>query len=202
MASDKSKLLKVKATLKRRTPKFLRQDSHKRSMKPGWRAPKGLHSKIGDNRRGYRKGLKAGYQSPAAVRGMNKHGLYPTLVETIAQLDTFDPKTHTLIVSGTLGGRKKLLVIEAAKTKGFTFTNANDKTVALIKEKFAVKSKRREARLVKSKEREATMHKASSKKEKADVKSEEKKEEKHSAPAHHHQAAAHDHEHERQKKTE
>ena len=202
MASDKSKLLKVKATLKRRTPKFLRQDSHKRYMKEGWRAPKGLHSKIGDNRRGYRKGLKAGYQSPVAVRGMNKHGLYPTLVETIAQLDTFDPKTHTLIVSGTLGGRKKLLVIEAAKTKGFTFTNANDKTVALIKEKFAVKSKRREARLVKSKEREATMHKASSKKEKADVKSEEKKEEKHSAPAHHHQAAAHDHEHERQKKTE
>jgi large subunit ribosomal protein L32e len=203
MTTEKQRLLKVKATLKRRQPKFIRQDAHKRSMKEGWRSPKGLHSKIGDNRKGYRKGLKGGYQTPVAVRGLDKHGLKPTRVETLTQLSALEPKTHSVIMSGSLGGRKKLLIIDAAKTKGFTILNASDKTVTRIKESHAAKSVRKNAREAKQKEREAAAASKSAKKaEKKEEAKAEKKEEK--KPDVHNQPHEHDHNHahDREKKSE
>ena len=168
MTNDKSKLLKVKATLKRRQPKFIRQDAHKRSMKEGWRSPKGLHSKIGDNRKGYRKGLKGGYQTPVAVRGLDKHGMMPTRVDHLPTLAKLDPKHHVIIVASALGGRKKLELIAAAKEKGFKLANASDKSVERIKSAHASKATRKAARDAKAKEREAHNVSAQSKKKAKD----------------------------------
>lgn len=185
MTNEKQRLLKVKATLKRRQPKFIRQDAHKRSMKEGWRSPKGLHSKIGDNRKGYRKPLRGGYQTPVAVRGLDKAGLRPTNVATIAALAALDPKSHSVILNGQLGGRKKLTIIEAARAKGFAIANASEKTVTRIKEAHAAKAKRKEARMTKAQAQEAARQASGSK----------KKEEKAPAKA---DAHAHDHTHDQE----
>jgi len=125
MANEKQRLLKVKATLKKRQPVFIRQDAHKhKRVKQVWRAPKGLHSKMKDSKKGYRAKLQGGYQTPVAVRGLDKHGLKPTLVAGVEQLSALDPNAHSLILQKGLGGRKRLQIIEESAKKKFTILNA------------------------------------------------------------------------------
>jgi large subunit ribosomal protein L32e len=137
MANDKQRLMKVKAQLKKRQPKFIRQDAHKhKRVQKVWRKPRGLHSKIRDSRKGYRAKLQEGYRTPKAVRGLDKHGLLPVLVSTTKQLEALDPKVHSLIISGTLGGRRKLEILKIAQEKSFTLVNATKDTAAKITARF------------------------------------------------------------------
>ena len=146
--SEKAHLLKVKATLKKRTPKFIRQDAHKhKRLGDAWRAPKGLHSKIRDSRRGYRYKLQGGYQSPAAVRGQNKDGLFPTLVANVADLAKLEPKTHGVILVAGLGGRKKIAVLEAATAKKFKVLNAKVDAAETLKSTWQKHSADKKAKL-------------------------------------------------------
>ncbi len=146
MADDKKRLLDVKANLKKKQPKFIRQDAHKKSkLASKWRKPTGLHNKIGDNRKGYRKHLKGGYQTPVVVRGQTKDGLFPVIVTSV-NFEDFDPKVHTLVVSGKLGGKKKAVVIEAGLKAGFTFLNASKERADKIKADFEAQSKSKKER--------------------------------------------------------
>ena len=158
--TDKARLLKVKANLKKRQPKFMRQDAHKhKRVKQVWRSPKGLHNKMRDSRRGYKVKLQGGYQTPKDVRGLDKHGLKPTIVATVKEIEALDPKVNSLILSGTLGGRKKVMLLEEAHKKKFTLVNAKADAVEKLKSKFTAQStekKQRESeRKVKQKSLEA-----------------------------------------------
>lgn len=163
------RLLKIKAQLKKRQPKFIRQDAHKRKkLSKKWRAPTGLHSKMRDGKRGYRAKLQEGYRTPKAVRGMTKAGLLPTVVATAKQLAALDPKVHAVVLSGTLGGRKRLALIEQAQQKGFTLQNASAKTVERIKAKAQERQdarKQREAKKAKETEKAAPAKKTATKTE-------------------------------------
>jgi len=147
--ADKARLLKVKAYLKRRQPVFLRQGAHKhKRVKKAWRSPKGLHSKMRDSRRGYKVKLQQGYHTPLEVRGMDRNGLYPTVVSVVKQLEGLDPKVHSVIVAGGLGARKRILILEAAAAKKFTLLNSAPGAAESLKAKFASRaaaSKAREA---------------------------------------------------------
>jgi large subunit ribosomal protein L32e len=147
--TDKAAHMKIKATLKKRQPKFIRQDAHKhKRVKQVWRAPKGLHSKIKDSKKGYRAKLQGGYQTPKSVRGLDKHGLKPTIVAGAHQLSAMDPKVHSIILQGGLGGRKKLAILEEAHKHKFTVLNAKPDTAEKIKKTQAAKheeKKKREA---------------------------------------------------------
>jgi large subunit ribosomal protein L32e len=133
MADDKARLLKIKANLKKRQPKFIRQDAHKhKRVKQVWRSPKGLHSKMKDSRKGYRAKLQEGYHTPKAVRGMDKHGLLPTRIAGAGELAKLDPKTHSIIILAGLGGRKKLAILEEAGKRKFNIINATAETASKI----------------------------------------------------------------------
>jgi len=180
---DKPHLLKVKAKLKARTPKFIRQDAHKhKRLAKVWRAPKGLHSKMKDSRRGYRYKLQGGYQSPAAVRGMNKHGLVPTLVTTVKQLDTMDPKVQSVIVAAGLGGRKKIIVLEAAAAKKFMVANKSPDAAEKMKSAWEAKTSQKKehdkAKEAKKKTLEAKAEETAKKKSEKDAENGEKSDEK------------------------
>ena len=162
--TEKARLLKVKANLKKRQPKFLRQDAHKhKRVKQVWRSPKGLHSKMRDSRRGYKVKLQGGYQTPREVRGLDKHGLKPTLVATAKELEALDPKVNSVILRGTLGGRKKVALLEEAHKKKFTVLNAKADAVEKLKSKFTAQShekkKRESERKAKHKSLEAAAEK-------------------------------------------
>lgn len=173
--TDKAKLLKIKATLKKRQPKFIRQDAHKhKRVKQVWRAPKGLHSKIKDSKKGYRAKLQGGYQTPKATRGLDKHGLKPTIVAGAHQLSAMDPKVHSIILIGGLGGRKKLAILEEAHKHKFIVVNAKADAADVIKKTQAAKhdeKKKREAeKTEKQKSLEAKEKDAKAKKDHAEGK--------------------------------
>jgi large subunit ribosomal protein L32e len=168
--ADKSRLLKVKATLKKRQPVFQRQGSHKlKRVKRVWRAPKGLHSKMRDSRRGYHVKIQGGYQTPKAVRGLDKNGLLPTIVAGIKQLEQLDPKVHSIILQGGLGGRKKLAIIEEANKRKFTINNAKadlaDKIKARLTKQHEEKKARASTKTEKQKQLEAKEKDAKTKKD-------------------------------------
>ncbi len=165
--------MKVKAQLKKRQPKFIRQDAHKhKRVKQVWRKPKGLHSKMKDSRKGYRAKLQEGYHTPKAVRGLDKNGLRPTIVATLPELAKLDPKEHSVIISGTLGGRKRITLIEEADKKKFKINNAPADAAQKLKTRFSQQGAERKKR----EETRAKRHKDLEKK--AETKTEEKTEEK------------------------
>jgi large subunit ribosomal protein L32e len=198
MADDKSRLLKVKATLKKRQPKFQRQGSHKlKRVKKVWRTPKGLHSKMRDSRRGYRVKLQGGYQTPKAVRGLDKHGLRPTIVAGVKALEALDPKVHSIILEGGLGGRKKLAILEEAGKRKFTVLNAkadaSEKIKARLNKQHEEKKARESSKSEKQKAAEAKEKDAAAKKEQEASPADKAKE---AAPEHKHDHSKHEHKHE------
>jgi len=196
--AEKSHLLKVKAKLKQRQPKFLRQGSHKHlRVKKVWRTPKGLHSKMKDSRKGHRAKLQGGYQTPKEVRGLDKHGLKPTIVAGPAALSKMDPKVHSIILLGGLGGRKKLAVLEEAAKKKFTILNAKADLADSIKSRLtkqkADKKEREATKSEKQKSLEAKAKQVQAKKDHAEGKDVEVEsdEEKKAAEEHERQKILH-----------
>lgn len=188
-----ARLLKIKATLKKRQPKFIRQDAHKhKRVKQVWRKPKGLHSKMKDSRKGYRAKLQEGYHTPKAVRGLDKHGLKPTHVANAATLADLDPKIHSIIVLGGLGGRKKIALLEEAAKRKFTVLNATADTADKLKSRLQKQHQEK-----KQKEAEkAQKQKSLEEKEKKNKAESEKHDHKHEGEHNH------DHKHGSEEKSE
>ena len=105
----KEKLMEIKKDMKKRKPKFMAQDAHKKSrVKPRWRKPRGLDSKMRKQLKGYRRVVKQGYMTPADVKDYNKkHGLKIVNVETIKDLENIDIKEQGIIISLLLVRKRK-----------------------------------------------------------------------------------------------
>ena len=147
--SDIKSLLKTRATIKSRKPTFRRQDAHKKNeiKSTGWRRPRGLHSKMRENRRGYRRKISIGWKSPALVRGLHPTGLLPVLVHNVEDLARIDSTTQGAIIGSSVGGRKRMAILTAAKGK-LTILNIKDveKTLAGLTASLADRKKAAKAR--------------------------------------------------------
>lgn len=110
--------------IKARKPKFLAQDYHKKKrIRQRWKRPRGLQSKMRLNKRGYRRGISSGWRSPRSVRGFSPEGLEVVRVETISQLETVDPVTQGVMVSGRVSVRTKKILFDAARERKITILN-------------------------------------------------------------------------------
>lgn len=162
--------LKQRKEEKKRKPRFVQQDSHKKDrLKKKWKRPRGLQSKMRLNKRGYRKPVKMGYRAPKSVRGLHPSGLETIRVSTTKDLETLDAKSQGAEISSTVGQRKRLDIIKAAQEKGITILNIKD-PAAYLKKAEESQAKKKEAK----KKREA---KKKAEKSKKDSKKESKKEE-------------------------
>jgi large subunit ribosomal protein L32e len=125
---SKMELTSLKKGIQKRQPNFLRQDGHKRKkLKPKWRKPKGIHSKMRDKRRGYRVVVSTGYGTPKILRTLNKDGKKEYLVKSINDLQTI-PNNSLIVLQAGMGAKTKIKIIEIAKTKKLTFVNLNVET--------------------------------------------------------------------------
>ncbi|MEK6963455.1 MAG: 50S ribosomal protein L32e [Nanoarchaeota archaeon] len=117
-------LLALRKQIKTDKPDFIRQDYHKKlRLAKNWRKPKGLHSKVRENRRGYVSRLKRGYGSPVAVKGLHHSGLEPILVTHLGQLKKMDKAKQGIVFSGKLGAHKKITLIQEAEKAGIKVLN-------------------------------------------------------------------------------
>ncbi len=143
--ADKKKLLEIKATLKRRQPKFVRQEAYKDRLEKKWRTPRGLHSKQKANIKGHPALLAKGYQTPRAVRGMTKQGLMPVRVVRVDELAALDPSRHCVVL-GKVGARRAIEIIEAAGEKRLTLQNASPQKASALKDRFTARKTKGEQR--------------------------------------------------------
>lgn len=173
-----SELIELRKKVKSKMPRFTAQDIHKKKrIRKRWRRPRGLHSKMRLNKKGYRRGVAVGYGSPKAVKGLHKSGLGQNLVLSVKELDGLDQKTQGVIVSGKVGLKKKLDIIKKAKELGLTILNIKDADgyLKLVNEKIE-KKKAEKAKTTKTKEDKKKQLEAKAKEKEEKEKKDEKKE--------------------------
>lgn len=124
---EKARLLRIRAKLKRKKPKFLRQEwwrfpKFKNDSK--WRRPKGTDSKMRLKLKGKARSPSIGWSSPKAVRGLHPSGYEEVLVHNVKELEAIDPTRQAARIARTVGKRKRLMIIERAKELGIKVLNA------------------------------------------------------------------------------
>ncbi len=164
------KLLSIRKEIKSRKPKFIRQEYHKRKkLARKWRQPKGMHSKLRQKFKGHLKHPSPGYRLPKKIRSLDKSGLKPIIASNSDELN-YVSKDHGVIISKSVGLKKKIEILKKAKEKGIVVLNVKN-----IDEFLKSANEARKSRKEKAKQREE--EKRNSKKETL-KKAEEEKEEK------------------------
>lgn len=149
---------------------FLRQSSHKKKrLSPKWRRPKGLQSKRRLNHAGHRKNISSGYGNAASLRG-KINGKNAIVVTSLKDLEKIS-KDDLIIVSSTLGQRKRLELIDQCKKNNFDVHNISnvEKYVETVKKQMADKKEQRQ-KFKKEKQEKHTEKKETKKSAKEDSK--------------------------------
>jgi len=121
---DIKRLIEIRAQRKRRKPNFIRQDSHKLpSLKKSWRMPKGHQSKIRRGINGHRPLPAVGFGSPAKIRHFHRSGKRVKVIHCMKDMETLTPDTFVIVMSGSLGRRKRIEILKKAVEKKFTVLN-------------------------------------------------------------------------------
>ena len=119
-------LLQVRKELKERKPVFIRQDNPKRrKLNDKWRKPKGIHSKIRHHFKGRRKMPSPGYKSPRQVKGLHSSGLVMVIVYSTDDANKLKKETQGITIAKSVGTKKKLAILRAAKQAGVQVLNLN-----------------------------------------------------------------------------
>jgi len=67
--------------------------------------------------------VNAGYRSPKAVRGLHPSGYVEAMVFRPADLEALDPDVHAVRIAGTVGMKKRQLILDKAEMKLFKILN-------------------------------------------------------------------------------
>ena len=150
---NKEKLLEFKNKKKAKNPKFLRQDSYKKKrLSKVWRKSRGWDSK--QRKRMQRQAIvEPGYGSPKSLRGVHKSGLLIVKVVSLSDVKKINPKTQGAVVSGKIGLKRKLTIIEELLKHKITIFNIKN-AEAYLKSKKEDISKKKEKKEERSKEEE------------------------------------------------
>ncbi len=118
------RLLELRKEMARRRPEFIRQESWRyKRIKPSWRRPRGIDSKMRMEVKGWPKRVKVGYRGPKAVRGLHPSGYKEVLVHNVKELEKLDPETEAARIAHTVGARKRKEILERAKELGIKVLN-------------------------------------------------------------------------------
>ena len=174
MSKEKEKLLELRRKIKSRKPNFSRQSAHKKdSLGDMWRRPKGLHSKLRLKKAGHKKKVSKGYGSPNSVRGLSSQGFKTVLVSDSNVVGKINPSEYCIIISSTVGLRKKMEILKEAISKKIKIMNFKNPEAYLKKAEDDIKKKKEE----KSQKTEAKKKKKEELKKKADEKEKKLEEE-------------------------
>ncbi len=144
------RLLQLRNVAKARKPNFKIQNSNdpKKRFAGRWKRPKGLQSKMRERRKGNPKYIEPGYGSPSLVKGTTPDGLFPVMVENVADLARVK-EGFGVIVSTGIGMRKKVDVVKAAVEKKLKLINVNAEEFLKQAESDMASRKKRRLEIVK-----------------------------------------------------
>jgi large subunit ribosomal protein L32e len=170
-------LLEIRKRLKKKKPRFTKQDAHKKAkLSPAWRRPRGSDSKMRRGQRGYRRSVEVGWGSPRQVKGLHVSGLEQVVVFNPWQLSKLDPTQHGIIIGAAVGTKKRVSIAKEAMRKGITILNIKSPQQFLqdVEEKIKKKSEEKKKKLTekekaKEKQQEKEKEKEKEKKEKEEA---------------------------------
>ncbi|MDI9620056.1 MAG: 50S ribosomal protein L32e [Candidatus Nezhaarchaeota archaeon] len=125
MQGVKKRLLRLRLKMGRARPTFRRLNTLKlkRVDEDRWRKPRSIDNKIKLCRKGYPPLVRVGYRNPRVVRGLHPSGLIEVLVYRPEDLYGLNPSLHCVRVAHVVGRRKRLQILEKAKTLGLRVLN-------------------------------------------------------------------------------
>jgi len=124
LSADESRLLKIRRILKGKKPKFRRQESWRyKRVRPSWRRPKGIDSKMRLKLGGRPKSVEIGYRSPSGIRGRSGSGHDEVLVFNVGDLLKVPPN-QVVTIGHVVGRRKRLDILEKARALGLYVVNS------------------------------------------------------------------------------
>jgi large subunit ribosomal protein L32e len=135
MESEFQRLMKVRKRQKSKKPNFIQTDQHKKKrLKKYWRRPKGLQNK----KRRYILGkggmARVGFGSPVAVKGLHPSGFQDVLMSRVQDLDELDPGTQAVRIARTVGQRKRMEIVNKARSLGLKILNPPVETAPIEEE--------------------------------------------------------------------
>ncbi|MEJ2294961.1 MAG: eL32 family ribosomal protein [Candidatus Lokiarchaeota archaeon] len=105
----KNRLLELRKNKKRKNPKFRRVESWRyKRVKDSWRKA---------------RGIDLGYRGPKKVRGLHPSGYEEVRIASIDEIKGLSNKKHALKISGSLGTKKRISLVEYAQNRGFRILN-------------------------------------------------------------------------------
>jgi large subunit ribosomal protein L32e len=131
------KALKLRALVKKRKPKFVRQESWRyKRLKENWRRPKGLDNKMRRKIKGWPPAVNVGYRGPKVARGLHPSGYKEVLVYNAEEIKKVDPKTQAVRIAHTVGKRERAKILTESRKRKITVLNVREiKETAEEKEK-------------------------------------------------------------------
>jgi large subunit ribosomal protein L32e len=121
---EKRRLMNIKKQQKRTKPGFIRQESWRyKRVKPSWRRPRGIDSKMRSEQKGWPASVKVGYRSPKRVRGFHPAGFEEIMIYNEYDLDFVNPSNQVVRIGHTVGRRKRVLIVQRADELGVYIVN-------------------------------------------------------------------------------
>jgi len=183
-ASLPQKPLKARKRAKKKKPDFVRSESWRYAkLKESWRRPRGLDHKMRRKIKGWPPTVSVGYKGPKVARGLHPSGYKEVLVHNAKEIANIDPKTEAARIAHTVGKKKRVQIIAAAKKKKVFILNfkpikelveKEEEEPEEAEEKPAEKEKKPAEEKEKPKRRFLRRRKASQKEQKTPAKKDEK----------------------------
>ena len=94
------------------------------------------------NKKGHQKNPSVGFKSPKLVKNLNKDGLNIKLVTNINQLKKIKKDRDIVLISSTIGVKKKIVLLEICLKDGLKVSNFKDIKLFIDKSKNKLKEKK------------------------------------------------------------
>ena len=118
------RLMRIRDKLSKKRPSFRRVESWRfKRVKNSWRKSRGIDSQTRKKEKSGVKSPSVGYRSPKKVRGIHPSGYEEVMVFNVNDLKGLNNKKHALKLSGRLGAKKRIALIDYAQNRGFKILN-------------------------------------------------------------------------------
>ena len=99
----------------RKKPKFAFSGRYLKRIKKRWRHPRGRHHKMREKRKSKGKAPSIGYGAPQKSKTLHPSGMKDVLVHSLPQLQKINPKSEAVRFAGTIGKKKRGIMLKKAK---------------------------------------------------------------------------------------
>jgi large subunit ribosomal protein L32e len=121
---EKKRLMEIRKNKKKKNPKFRRVESWRyKRVKDSWRKARGIDSQTRKKTKSGVKSPTIGYRSPKKVRGLHPSGYEEVRITTINDMKGLSNRKHAIKISGRLGTKKRIELVEYAQNRGFRILN-------------------------------------------------------------------------------